>query len=474
MPSRTKKRAPDRVPSAAGGANWAARLRRAARHHAEGGLVVLADDQQVVASLAAEEGRGRVLDRHRVAQPGLGRSGRSRARPAAASCAASRGFRASSAGASPSKTIGVRARTGLRCRLRAVDLLEVGLALLVRKPDDLEEVVALRGAVGVVVDRLAGPREPLGGQVVLGQDQERVDLAALECDPHGHLAERAPRQGEGAAQRLRAEVDVDAEGPALADQAVEQQGGLLRELVLLDEELLELVDDEQDPRHGGRAGGVAIAVQVLHAGVAEPVGPQPHLGVEPLEHADAELALALDGHDAGVRQLVGGVDLELDPLLEVDQVEIDLVGAVVEGEVGDQGVHQGRLARARPAGDQDVLAGPLAERQVLPLGGAGLAQRDVDPGAAVLRPPGVLRRGDELEGDLDALGVAGRRAHLLDLAGGELGGRWRIEGQRDRPTVGVVPGELAARPGQVGAVGAQVVECRSPAAASSRCRRPRA
>ena len=150
-------------------------------------------------------------------------------------------------------------------------------------------------------------------------------------------------------------MDVDAEGPALADQAVEQEGGLLGELVFLDEELLELVDDEEDAGQGGRAGGVAVAVQVLHAGVAEPVGPQAHLDVEPLEHADAELALALDRHDAGVGQLVGGVDLELDALLEVDQVEVDLVGAVVEGEVGDQGVHQGRLARAGAAGDQDVL-----------------------------------------------------------------------------------------------------------------------
>ncbi len=81
------------------------------------------------------------------------------------------------------------------------------------------------------------------------------------------------------------------------------------------------------------------------------------------EDADAELALALDRHDAGVRQLVRGVDLELDALLEVDQVEVDLVGAVVEGEVGDQGVHQGRLARAGAAGDQDVLRGALPERR---------------------------------------------------------------------------------------------------------------
>ena len=49
-------------------------------------------------------------------------------------------------------------------------VLQVGFAALVGEPDDLEEVVALGGAVGVVVDRLAGAREPLGRQVVLGQD----------------------------------------------------------------------------------------------------------------------------------------------------------------------------------------------------------------------------------------------------------------------------------------------------------------
>ena len=77
-------------------------------------------------------------------------------------------------------------------------------------------------------------------------------------------------------------MHVDAERPALPDQPVEQQRGLLGELVFLDEELLEFVDDQQDARQGRRAGGVAIAVEVLHAGVAELVGPQPHLDVEPL------------------------------------------------------------------------------------------------------------------------------------------------------------------------------------------------
>ena len=99
-----------------------------------------------------------------------------------------------------------------------------------------------------------------------------VGLAALQRDPDGHLAQRAPRQAERAAEALRAEQDVDAERPALPDQAVEPERGLLRQLVLLDEELLELVDDQQDAGQGRRAGGVAIAVDVLHAGLAEPVG----------------------------------------------------------------------------------------------------------------------------------------------------------------------------------------------------------
>ena len=357
------------------------------------------------------------------------------------SCWRSRGLRARSAGGVTLED-DRRPRPGRAPALVAhgADLLQVVFSPLVGEPDDLEEMVSLGRAVGVVVDGLARSRQPLGGQVVLGQDQERVDLAALQGDAHGHLAQGAAGQGERPAQRLRAKLDVDAEGPALADQAVEQERGLLGELVFLDEELLELVDHEQDPRQGRRAGSIAITAEVLHAGIAEPVGPQPHLHVQPLEHADAELALALDRHHAGVGQLEGGVDLELDALLEVDQVEVDLVGAVAERQVGDQGVHQGRLARSGTAGDEHVLRGALTQRQVLPLGGAGLAEGDVDPGAAVPGPPGFPRWGNELEGDLDALGVAGRRADLLDLAGGELrgGGGSSVSGKRpDR----IVPGQ---------------------------------
>ncbi len=83
--------------------------------------------------------------------------------------------------------------------------------------------------------------------------------------------------------------------------------------------------------------------------------------------------------DARVRQLVRGVGLELDALLEVDQVQLDLVGAVPQRQVRDQRVQQRRFARAGLAGDQHVLRGALAEPQALQLRRAGPAERHVDP-----------------------------------------------------------------------------------------------
>ena len=238
---------------------------------------------------------------------------------------------------------------------------------------------------------------------------------------------------------------MDAEGTTLADQAVEQQGSLLGDLVVLDEELLELVDDEQDARHRVVGLGLAEAAEVLHAGVAEEVAPEFQLGVEPLEHAQAELALALDGDDPGVRQLHLGVDLELDAFLEVDQVQLKLVGAVPKRRVGDQRVQQGRLTGAGFAGDQRVLRGSLAEGDRLELGGAGAAERHFHDLAAVPAPELVRGRGDEVERHLDAVGVAGLLAHVVhQLAVERLLGD-RVEGERE-PAEVLVPPARACRP----------------------------
>ena len=237
---------------------------------------------------------------------------------------------------------------------------------------------------------------------------------------------------------------MHAERTTLPDQAVEQQRDLLRDLVVFDEELLKLVDDQQDARHGHLGPGLAVAGQVLAAQLAEDLAALLELDVEPLEHAQAELALALDGDDPGVGQLHRGVDLELDAFLEVDQVELELVGAVPQGHVGDQGVQQGRFARAGLAGDQDVLRRALAELQVLELGRAGAAQGDVDALAAVEAPVLVGLGRDELERHLDAVGVAGGVADVVEQLGEpRLVGRrveTRVEtGRNSAPATGSLP-----------------------------------
>ena len=71
-----------------------------------------------------------------------------------------------------------------------------------------------------------------------------------------------------------------------------------------------------------------IAGQVLHADVAKHIGAALQLGVEPLQHAEAEFPVAFDRDHAGMGQLMRGIGLEFDPLLEVDQIQLDFVGLI--------------------------------------------------------------------------------------------------------------------------------------------------
>ena len=169
----------------------------------------------------------------------------------------------------PSKTICGVGRELPRSRGQLLNPLEVVLAALVGEPDDLERMVPFDQAVGVVVDRLAGPRQQPGGGVVLAEDQVRVGLAALQRDADRHLAERAAGQRVGPAERLRAERTWMPKARPCRTRRSSSSDGVLRELVVLDEELLELVDDQQDPRQRRRRLGLAVAVEVLHAELAE-------------------------------------------------------------------------------------------------------------------------------------------------------------------------------------------------------------
>ena len=155
----------------------------------------------------------------------------------------------------------------------------------------------------------------------------------------------------------------------LPHQAIQQQRGFLGHLVIFDEEFLKLVDDEQ---MRGRLSPASRKPPISCTPAWRKRSPRnAHFGIQPLHDAQAELALAFDRDDPGVRQLVRDIRLELDPLLEVDQVQLDFVWAVAQGSIGDQGVQKRRLARAGLAGDQHVLRGPLAQAQMLQPRGAG-------------------------------------------------------------------------------------------------------
>ena len=156
--------------------------------------------------------------------------------------------------------------------------------------------------------------------------------------------------------------------------------------------------------HRLRAAGALVAGDVLHAELAEQVAAALQFLVHALQHAQAELAVALDGHDPRVRQAVRGVALELDALLEVDQVELDLLRAAPQRQVGDDDVEQGGLAGAGLAGDQRVLARALADGEVLELGRAGAADRRRAARSVVsLAPDLAPARRDVREGHLDAV-----------------------------------------------------------------------
>ena len=117
-----------------------------------------------------------------------------------------------------------------------------------------------------------------------------------------------------------------------------------------------------------------------------------------------------------MRQVPFGVRLELDAFLEVDQIQLDIVGTVAEGQIRDQRVQQSRLAGAGFSGDHHVLRGARPEFQVLEFHGAGAAQGNVDSGAAV-ELPRVLRLGAMWEnGTSTCPAVAGGAAHGITMS----------------------------------------------------------
>jgi len=412
--------------------------------HGEGGFVAGADDEEVAAALAAEGDLGGAFDGVGFAEPESGCG-------CGLECGGLEELAEESVGYDVSGGVAFE-DDGFACGEAAAvagmvfgqgpDLAEPEVAFFVREPYDLEGAVTLEGAAFIVVDGFAGPGEVARCGVVFVEDEEGVGLVALEGDADDHLAHGGACEGVGAAEGLGAEQDVDAEGAALANDAIEEEGGVLGDAVVFDEEFLELVDEEEDAWEWFGWVELAVAREVLDACFSEEVAAAAEFLVDALEDAETEFAVAFDGDDACVREFVGGVAFEFDAFFEVDEVKLDLVWAVPEGEVGDDDVEEGGLAGAGLARDEAVLAGAAAECEVLEFGCAGAADGDTDFVGGVGGPELVGWGCGVGEGGLDLEGVAAVLADAVEQMGGEVG-RWRwFEFEAGALEVGVGQGEL--------------------------------
>ena len=346
---------------------------------------------------------------------------------------------------------------GLLFRKR-VDFVQPLVALLIGQPDDLERAVAFKCSGGVIVDAFAGTREQARSGIAVVHDEVGIGLVALERDADHHLAERGAGQRVSAAQRLRAEQDVDAEGAALAHDAVEEQGSGLRDGIVIHEELLEFVDDEQRARNRLGAARAFISCDVLNTEFAEQVAAPLQLFVHAFEHAQRKLAVALDGDDFRVRQPLLGVALELDAFFEIDEIELHLVRAASEGEVGDDDVEKRRFAGPGFAREERVLARPFADGQKLVFGRAGAANGDAQFAGGVVGPHLGGSRRDLGERHFDAVGIDAAFADLVRQRDCEFGAGRCVENElRAGFRLLFVDEELAVFLADANAVGAQFV-----------------
>ena len=299
-------------------------------HHAQRRLVVLADDQQVAAALRRKTAA--VGSLMAIASPSQARCRPRRLGPGrrAASSSASRRFLPTVGRRHCPRRRSAAGRRRLPLRGQLLDPLQVLLAALVGEPDDLEGVVAFDQAVGVVVDRLAGPAEQPGGRVVLAEDQVGVGLAALQGDAHRHLADACcgPASRPRRASASRAGRGCRTPGPAAPGgrAAAPPPARSCR-------------PRRRTPGTRRRSAGcaaaarwpwpVAVAGQVLHAARRgtdrRAARSSASSRCSTLRPNSRSLSMAMT---RACGSSMRGVGLELDAFLEVDQVELDLVGAV--------------------------------------------------------------------------------------------------------------------------------------------------
>jgi hypothetical protein len=200
------------------GGSCAAEADHAGHHHGHGGFVLLADHEHVRAALAAErDSGGSLMATGSPSQATRGARGRGTRR---------RGEQINKLAVLAQRRGGVAFEDDLdsRLRLRLVvssrTLARIRVALLIRQPGDLEGAVAstsppcrcrsLRpGRVSSRAAELLSPR--------MSCESASLVCSATRTAIWPMVLRGRPRAADG----LRAEQDVDAEGTALADEAIE-------------------------------------------------------------------------------------------------------------------------------------------------------------------------------------------------------------------------------------------------------------
>ena len=166
-----------------------------------------------------------------------------------------------------------------------------------------------------------------------------------------------------------------------------------------------------------------IPGQVLHVELTEAVAAAFQFLIQPVQHTEGKLAVTLNRDHPGVRQFFVGVAFEFHALLEVDQIELDLIRAAGQRQIGDDHMEEGGFPRPGFPGKQGVLAGALADGQHLVFDRAGPADRDAEFVGGVSLPVVLRHRRNLGEGHFHAAGVDAGLADTMQQRQSLLGGR---------------------------------------------------
>src|SRR5688572_2688295 len=109
---------------------------------------------------------------------------------------------------------------------------------------------------------------------------------------------------------------MDAEGTALAHDAIQQHVCRLGNPIIFDEEFLEFIDHDETPRHAHVRVALPKSRQVENARLPKQLSATFQLLVDAFKHAQTKLTVAFDGDDARVRQAMSRIALELNALLK--------------------------------------------------------------------------------------------------------------------------------------------------------------